>query len=404
MRNRSRSWLYLRVCVAALLAGLVLGLGLVAESPATATTPPTTSVLVPAAGAKLSGTTTLDASASNATSVEFWLLGGSYGFTGDMIGKATLTSYGWYSSWYTTTVPNASYALLSEAFNAGGIAFSAASTVTVNNPPPSMPPPAWYTSQQMIFDDQFSGTSLDTDNWTTYLGADGQVWNNLGSLPLPYSAGNSVANGGSGDAISMYSPSQVTVHNGLTLTARRNTNQWSSTYPWISGVVTTEGKLTLPTSGWYVQVKAEMPDQSRGMWPAIWFLCGTSCPDENELDGYEGGFLLGGTNPNDVMHSDYFADQGQQQSAFDVDTDVTAGYNVYGFQFIPGQSITAYFNGTQVWQVNASSGVTIASEPYQIMLELQVAGTPTSGWHTVASFSTPTSSMKVAEVQVYSAP
>jgi hypothetical protein len=202
----------------------------------------------------------------------------------------------------------------------------------------------------------------------------------------------------------MYSPSQVTVNNGLTLTARPNTNQWVSTYPWISGVVTTEGKFTLPTSGWYVQVKAEMPDQSRGMWPAIWFLCGTSCPDENELDGYEGGFLLGGTNPNDVMHSDFFADQGQQQSAFDVDTDVTAGYNVYGFQFIPGQSITAYFNGTQVWQVNASSRVTIASEPYQIMLELQVAGTPTSGWHTVASSSTPTSSMKVAEVQVYSAP
>jgi hypothetical protein len=389
--------------VAALPAGLVLGLGLVAESPATATTPPTTSVLVPAAGAKLSGTTALDALASDATSVEFWLLGGSYGFTGDMIGKATLTSYGWYSSWNTTTVPNASYALLSEAFNAGRIAFSAAITVTVDNPQPSMPPPAWYTSQQMIFDDQFSGTSLDTDNWTTYLGADGQVWNNLGRLPLPYSAGNSVANGGSGDAISMYSPSQVTVNNGLTLTARPNTNQWVSTYPWISGVVTTEGKFTLPTSGWYVQVKAEMPDQSRGMWPAIWFLCGTSCPDENELDGYEGGFLLGGTNPNDVMHSDFFADQGQQQSAFDVDTDVTAGYNVYGFQFIPGQSITAYFNGTQVWQVNASSRVTIASEPYQMMLELQVAGTPTSGWHTVASSSTPTSSMKVAEVQVYSA-
>jgi len=31
--------------------------------------------------------------------------------------------------------------------------------------------PPGYTSQQLIFDDRFSGTSLDTTQWTTYLGA-----------------------------------------------------------------------------------------------------------------------------------------------------------------------------------------------------------------------------------------
>ena len=41
--------------------------------------PPTTSVLIPSNGATLSGSISLDASASNATSVEFWLFGGSYG-------------------------------------------------------------------------------------------------------------------------------------------------------------------------------------------------------------------------------------------------------------------------------------------------------------------------------------
>jgi hypothetical protein len=55
MRNGSRSWLYLRVSVAVLLAGLVMGL--VTESRATATaTTPTTSVLIPATGSTLSGT------------------------------------------------------------------------------------------------------------------------------------------------------------------------------------------------------------------------------------------------------------------------------------------------------------------------------------------------------------
>ena len=95
--------------------------------------PPTTSVLVPVTGATLSGTTTLDASASNATSVEFWLLGGSYGYTGHMIGTATPTPYGWVSTWNTTTVPNASYALLSEAFGAGGSAFSSPISIIVTN-------------------------------------------------------------------------------------------------------------------------------------------------------------------------------------------------------------------------------------------------------------------------------
>ena len=94
---------------------------------------PTTSVLVPSKGATLSGTATLDASASNATSVEFWILGGSYGFTGKMIGTATLTYYGWVYSWNTTTVPNASYTLLSEAFNASASAFSAGVSITVKN-------------------------------------------------------------------------------------------------------------------------------------------------------------------------------------------------------------------------------------------------------------------------------
>ncbi len=99
------------------------------------TTTPTTSVLVPSSGSTLSGTaTTLDATASNATSVEFWLFGGSYGYSGKMIGTATSTRYGWLYSWNTTTVPNASYALLSEAFNDGSSAFSAGVNITVSNP------------------------------------------------------------------------------------------------------------------------------------------------------------------------------------------------------------------------------------------------------------------------------
>ena len=109
----------------------------------TVSNPLTTSVLRPAGGATLSGTTaTLDASASNATGVQFSIVGGTYGFSHHVIGTATSTAYGWVTSWNTTTVPNGSYVLFSEAFNAASSAYSAGVTITVsNNAPGSLAAP-----------------------------------------------------------------------------------------------------------------------------------------------------------------------------------------------------------------------------------------------------------------------
>ena len=98
--------------------------------------PPTTSVLIPSSGATLSGSTLLDASASNATSVEFQLFGGVYGFYGPILCTATPTYYGWLCSWNTTSVPNGSYVVSSLAFNSTGSAYSGGVNITVNNPPP----------------------------------------------------------------------------------------------------------------------------------------------------------------------------------------------------------------------------------------------------------------------------
>ena len=104
-----------------------------ASAPLFINTPPSTSVLIPSKGATLSGSTYVDASASNATSVEFRLFGGSYGFYAPVVCTGTLTLYGWLCNWNTTTVPNGSYTLLSEAFNAVGSAFSPGVSITVHN-------------------------------------------------------------------------------------------------------------------------------------------------------------------------------------------------------------------------------------------------------------------------------
>jgi beta-glucanase (GH16 family) len=260
----------------------------------------------------------------------------------------------------------------------------------------AMAAPSGYTHQQLIFDDRFTGTKLDTTKWNEYIGAQGQRWDDNGILPAPDSGPNTPIT----DEAAMFAPSQVTVHDGLTLTAQRNTNRWANILPWISGVVTTEGKFSLPTNGWYVQVKARMPDTSQGMWPAIWFMPGGNWPTVNEFDGFEGGWR--GGDPNSTMHSDYFSDQGQRQAAYDVDGDVSSGYHVYGFRFVPGHSITAYFDGRAVWRVTQASGITITPEPYEIILQLQVATQETADHHTVPTGATPPASMQVAEVQAYS--
>ena len=95
--------------------------------------PPTASVLIPSNGTTLSGSTYLDASASNATSVEFRLFGGTYGFAAPVLCTATPTLYGWLCAWNTTTVPDGSYVLVSEAFNSAGSTFSSGVTISVEN-------------------------------------------------------------------------------------------------------------------------------------------------------------------------------------------------------------------------------------------------------------------------------
>ncbi len=96
---------------------------------------PATSVLTPSGGASLSGSETLDASATSTfgiANVEFVLTGGT--LTDDVIAAGAPTEYGYLTSWNTTTVPDGTYTLQSLAYDeAANSTFSPGITVTVNN-------------------------------------------------------------------------------------------------------------------------------------------------------------------------------------------------------------------------------------------------------------------------------
>ncbi len=110
-----------------------------ATAPLFVNNPPTTAVVLPSNGASVAGTSYLDAVASDygtLTKVEFHLTGGSLDKA--LIATASPTMYGWLAPWNTTAVPNGTYVLQSEAYDAAGLsAYSSGVTVTVDNPPPT---------------------------------------------------------------------------------------------------------------------------------------------------------------------------------------------------------------------------------------------------------------------------
>ena len=108
-------------------------------NPQTTLTELSTQVLVPSAGASLSGTKYLDASGSDnvgVSSVEFHITSGP--LNGKLIATATPTIYGWLAGWDTTTVPDGTYTIGSVAQDtSGSVAYSNDLTVNVDNTPPT---------------------------------------------------------------------------------------------------------------------------------------------------------------------------------------------------------------------------------------------------------------------------
>ncbi len=244
-----------------------------------------------------------------------------------------------------------------------------------------------------IFEDAFVGRKLSTRRWNTYItskAAGGAPWNGDGR------GGSGSSPGGFNSGY--FEPSQVSVDNGLTLSAVRGSTR--AGFGWTSGVVSTYRKFQF--DGGYVQIKAKVPGGD-GMWPGLWMLPGPGGTggDNYELDIFEGNYIGNAVSPNDNyswnLHSTTQTVGGLTNSG----ANLTAGYHVYGINWIPGRSITWYLDRRVVGQIT-SAQTPIPKEPMELILDLQVANTTASSWRTAADATTPSpSTMEVAEVQVY---
>lgn len=253
----------------------------------------------------------------------------------------------------------------------------------------TLAPPAGYTNAQLIFEDTFASTSLDTTKWNPFM-ADDQVggrWNDNGLLPSPYSALN---NGGGTQSsydndypagfTTPVSPSgnHLVTGSGARFILSQDSTYTSLGYPWAGATITSFRKFYLPAAGGYIQVRAKMPDMRYGAWPAIWLLPGNVGSDGAEFDIIDGGVNRTGAAANTSMDSKWFGTG--ETSTTDLGVDITADYHIYGFEYKPGVSFKTYFDGTllHTW----TSGVS-ATANYELILAITVANPSTSGFHNV---------------------
>jgi beta-glucanase (GH16 family) len=252
--------------------------------------------------------------------------------------------------------------------------------------------PPGYSANELIWQDNFSGTTLDASKWNefmTSIASNGQPWNEVSVNGTTYSA---IAPPNSVNA-EVDSPNLVSVDNGLSLGATPGSPVPG--YSYTGSVVDTYGKFAW--SGGYFQAQVKMPDVSSGYWPAIWFLpaagAGTG-GDAGEFDLQEGG-MLGAAPINSILQSTLRSAAGPSSQQANAGVDLSAGFHTFGAQYVPGQSITVYFDGRQVAQFTQD----VPTWPLQLIMCLAVGSSQSSSYHTTGSPAA--SAMDVSEIQFY---
>ena len=213
----------------------------------------------------------------------------------------------------------------------------------------------------LVFEDEFNGTSLDTNKWTTCYWWDRDGCTNLGNNELEW-----------------YQPDDVLVCGGtVKLRAqRREITAWDgTTYDYTSGMITTgreSSDKTLPAKFLfqygYAEIRARIP-MGKGLWPAFWLLPATHI-SRPEIDVME----ILGDEPNTVhMNFHYLnADESRGDSGkVWTGTDFFTGWHTIAVDWQPDYIIW-YVDGIERWRFMDAARV--PSEPLYLIANLAVGG------------------------------
>ncbi|RKP54352.1 glycosyl hydrolase family protein [Cohnella endophytica] len=215
--------------------------------------------------------------------------------------------------------------------------------------PDSTPMPTGISgSWNLVFSDDFNGTTLDSAIWNSnWFGATGQITPPVNSYEL-----------------AAFDPARVSVGSGsLSLSAISSPVTISgTTYPYRSGLINTNGHKQF-TYGAF-EARIYLPASSTGVianWPAFW-ADGQNWPTDGEMDIMEGlggqaayHFISSSGNPGASVSGDY------------------TGWHTFGADWEPG-IVKYYYDGVLVGTL--TSGIT--STPMYLILDYAV-GTPYGG-------------------------
>jgi beta-glucanase (GH16 family) len=210
---------------------------------------------------------------------------------------------------------------------------------------------------QLIFDDEFEGTTLDLTKWHRC---------------YPYASDKDGCTNGPPLELEWYSKNNDPVSKGmLRITARK---QRSHGYGYTSGMIVTGGSPTQPPGFTflygYMEMSAKFPPGA-GLWPAFWLLpIDGSWPPEIDAMEWQGG------TPTIDYATIHWGKQvnghhPQSGTAYDSKLDLSAGFHTYGLDW-QADSVTWYFDGRAVKKFTRVS--VIPHTPMYILIDLAVGG------------------------------
>lgn len=205
-----------------------------------------------------------------------------------------------------------------------------------------------------IFDDEFTGATLDPTKWNTcYWWAQNNTCTNGGNLELEY-----------------YTPQNVSVHDGyLDLVAEKQ--YVDPTHDYTSGMVSTNDccgqPITFQFQYGYMEMSAQLPP-GKGMWPAFWLV-----PSDHtwppEIDAMEWQGQKPRTN---FLTIHWGKSKNPQQSGGEfVGPNMSKGFHTYGLLWEP-KAVTWYEDGKAVRTY--TDGTHIPHQPMIVILNLAIGG------------------------------
>jgi hypothetical protein len=275
------------------------------------------------------------------------LAGGAFTLTGRVTGKFVSADLA--RATYAPLVCDRVSASTWETFTWGAVGSA---------PPPPPPPPTGAPPgfPNLVWSDEFSGTTIDGANWTYDLGNSGFGNNELQNYTNR--------------------PENARIENGMLIIEARRENLGGSAYT--SARLKTQGRRTFGVNTW-IEARIQAP-QGQGIWPAFWNL-GASIstvgwPSCGEIDIME----IRGQNPFENLGTMHWATDSGSHASFggSVTSPVSlaAGFHTYAVSRTT-TAIKWYLDGVQYHEGNISGGINSTSEfqgQFFILLNVAVGG------------------------------